>query len=171
MSNAGRQRGRNTMISDFDEAHLQSLVSSLGKKQRFPEQSGLQYVKDPQSRGRSLFFKKKTPHSCALQRRFKTFCGFCAATVQGSGPLWCCCTHGTSQEMIFCPWCKLTTAALLTSYSMLVSTPCACFQNHFLSLHSKHFMSLQSSSWSSWHSRLILEHWILMRSGIISIAQ
>ena len=44
------------MISDFDEAHLQSLVSSLGKKQRFPEQSGLQYVKDPQSRGRSLFF-------------------------------------------------------------------------------------------------------------------
>ena len=43
------------MISDFDEAHLQSLVSSLGKKQRFPEQSGLQYVKDPQSRGRSLF--------------------------------------------------------------------------------------------------------------------
>jgi hypothetical protein len=44
------------MISDFDEAHLQSLVSSLGKKQRFPEQSGMQYVKDPQSRGRSLFF-------------------------------------------------------------------------------------------------------------------
>ena len=42
---------RHTMISDFDEAHLQSLVSSLGTRQRFPEHPTSGYIKDPQSRG------------------------------------------------------------------------------------------------------------------------
>ena len=52
---------RHTMISDFDEAHLQSLVSSLGTRQRFPEHPTSGYVKDPQSRGNFPgFFKKES---------------------------------------------------------------------------------------------------------------
>ena len=78
---------RHTMISDFDEAHLQSLVSSLGTRQRFPEHPTSGYVKDPQSRGNFPgFFKKTIYHRSALQRRCKTYCGFCAMIPPENGP-------------------------------------------------------------------------------------
>ena len=77
-----------TMISDFDEAHLQSLVSSLGTRQRFPENSTSGYVKDPQSRGNfPVFFKKKRSIiNSALQRHCKTYCGFCAMIPPENDP-------------------------------------------------------------------------------------
>lgn len=77
-----RRAAKGKMTALVDEAHLQSLASSLGKKQESHEQAGQKlYVRDPQCHGEESLFKTttKTPFS---KKKTDLLCLDLAETLQ-----------------------------------------------------------------------------------------